>query len=88
MYSTPWSWLVVAAAVLPSCSDDEHDHGQPTKHTTSSPMCQAIMDACHPLDVGQGPIHDCHDVATSANETTCTARRDACLATCGVDAGP
>ena len=47
--------------------------------------CGRIIDACHELDEGSGPIHDCHEDAEAddATEETCADREDECLALCG-----
>lgn len=40
------------------------------------PSCQAIIDACHPADIGEGPAHDCHEVAhDDGAEEKCAAKR-------------
>ncbi len=74
---------VVVTAFAFACSDD-HDHDEGGAHTSAFPSCQTIIDACHPLDVGDGPIHDCHEVGhgTGATEANCAAKKTECLATC------
>jgi hypothetical protein len=68
--------------LLTACSEHKHDeaHG----HSSKYPSCDAIIKACHPLDVGDGPIHDCHDFAhaESATEEACAARKADCLRIC------
>ncbi len=54
------------------------------------PTCEAIVDRCHPLDPGSGPIRECHEFAESAaaTEAMCMARQAACNAACvATDAG-
>ncbi len=69
---------VCAAALITACHDDD-DHA----HETTYPSCEAISEACHPFDLGQGPAHDCHELAHGAtSDATCAARKDACLKTC------
>jgi hypothetical protein len=79
-----------------ACSDDHEHKDGPGGHTVSAASCQAIIDACHPLDTGGGPIHDCHELAhvDTATEQSCAAKKAECLVTCapsgdgGADAGP
>jgi len=90
-------------AWLYACSDhtdgDDHSHDIPTDeaggHTSPYPSCNAIVMACHKYDVGEGPIHDCHEVGHAAtSDEPCVAQKAACLALCvdeagaGSDAGP
>lgn len=81
--------VLVGAAGLtltPSCksSDDDHDHSTDGGHVSSYPSCQAIIDKCHPLDLGDpGPIHDCHELAHDAtDDATCAAKKAECEKTC------
>jgi hypothetical protein len=48
------------------------------------PSCQAIIDKCHELDVGDpGAIHDCHELAHDApDDATCAAKKDECTKAC------
>jgi hypothetical protein len=69
------------------CSDD------PAAPATR-PDCEAIVERCHPLDPGSGPIHECHENAEGASVTNaqCAATRASCFAVCvatdaGADAG-
>lgn len=84
--------LLASVAFVVACSsDDDHSHSETGEHTSTFASCQAIIDACHPLDVGEGAIHDCHEVAHDATEATgdgeCVAKKDECLKTCVADAG-
>jgi hypothetical protein len=74
--------MVSVTALAWACSEDHEHGGTMTGHTSEFPSCQAIIDACHPLDVGDGPIHDCHDVASAGPEASCAAKKTECLATC------
>lgn len=66
-----------------SSSDDDHAHSSSGGHTSEFPSCEVIVEACHPLDMGEGPIHDCHELAHEAtSDEPCAAQKDACLATC------
>jgi hypothetical protein len=68
-----------------SSSSGETENGEPT---SPFPSCQAILHACHPLDVGEGDIHDCHETAhDNATEAKCAAAKDNCLKICVPDAG-
>lgn len=85
---------VAALSVTSGCksSDDDHDHPADGGHVSSYPSCQAIIDKCHPLDVGDpGPIHDCHELAHDAkDDATCAAKKAECEKTCvagAADAG-
>jgi hypothetical protein len=72
--------LLVASAL--GCSDSH-------THEDVSGSCKAIIDACHPLDTGSGPIHDCHEMSESSTEETCNSKKADCLSVCkpGTDAG-
>jgi hypothetical protein len=83
----------LVGALACSSHDDDHDHSADGGggHTSPYPSCQRIIDACHELDVGAGPVHDCHDLAHDAkSEADCTPKEASCLATCkaaGQDSG-
>jgi hypothetical protein len=90
------TFAVVAA--LYACSDshtDGHDHTVPTDeaggHTSPFPTCQKIIDACHEYDIGEGEVHDCHEVGHDAkDDTSCSAKLADCTRICaaaGADAG-
>jgi hypothetical protein len=53
--------------------------------------CQDIISACHEVDPGAGPLHDCHEIGHDEVESACTPERDRCVALCeaaaSVDAG-
>jgi hypothetical protein len=89
-------FAVVASVYACSDHDDEHEHVVPTDeaggHTSPYPSCNAITKACHAFDVGEGPIHDCHEVGHEAtSDEPCAAVKTKCLALCveegGTDAG-
>lgn len=74
---------VVVCLVACSSSKSSDDSGDHDAHASSFPSCEAIKEACHPLDVGAGPIHDCHEVAhESTSDEACAAKKDECLRTC------
>lgn len=71
------------ALALGGCSDDP-----PAE--TGKPDCEAIVERCHPVDPGSGPIHECHETAESRETTNamCVAQRAMCFAICvATDAG-
>jgi len=79
-----WAWS--------GCDDDhDHDHGSTGGHTSPYASCNAVTQACHEYDTGEGPIHDCHDRAHAAkSDADCAATKDECLRLCaeaGKDAG-
>lgn len=84
--------LIVSAIVWIGCGDD-HAHGTDGRagHTSPYPSCNEITTNCHQVDVGEGPIHDCHDLAHAAkSEADCAPRKQACLRICAdarADAG-
>ena len=82
---------ISTAAGLYACSDSHsHDESGDGGHTSAFASCQAIIDACHEYDVGEGPVHDCHDLAhDSTSEATCAPKKAECIAICaaaGADA--
>lgn len=82
-----------------ACSDNHTDggdhHSIPTDeaggHTSPYPTCQKIITECHMYDVGEGEVHDCHEVAHGASDDgACVAKKDDCSRICaaaGADAG-
>jgi hypothetical protein len=65
--------------VLAGCGDDHHDddgHGEATA------ACQAIVDACHEVDHGNGDAHDCHGIAHENHDEDCVSEQDRCVALC------
>jgi len=85
--------LATAASVYGCSHDDGHTHGSSGTsgsggHVSDYPTCQAIIDKCHELDVGEGAIHDCHDVAHEAKgDDVCVAKKAECDLVCVPDAG-
>ncbi|HEV8322453.1 MAG TPA: hypothetical protein VG389_12630 [Myxococcota bacterium] len=37
-------------------------------------VCNEITEACHPVDPGSGPIHDCHEGSEAGGRARRTAR--------------
>jgi hypothetical protein len=78
--------LAMCGLGLVGCSGDddaEEDHG----HDPESPSCAEIMDVCHAADEGEGPAHDCHNVAHEDVEDDCAAQKDDCIAICEAELG-
>lgn len=48
--------------------------------------CGRILDACHDIDPGSGPIHECHEAAEAdgVTEEICADREDECLTACKI----
>jgi hypothetical protein len=79
-----FSFLAGAAA----CGDDDHHHSHDSGTTAVPQACQDITDACHDVDMGSGPAHDCHENAHAFPiAERCEADRAMCLAVCLGDAG-
>jgi hypothetical protein len=70
---------VAASAGCPSTPVATHD-------------CADIIAACHDVDPGSGPLHDCHEIGHDEVESACAPERDRCVMLClaaaAVDAGP
>src|SRR5688572_16714861 len=66
----------IAAAVGCSSSDDE------TGQTALPADCKAIVDACHPVDVGTGAIHVCHETGNKGDGASCTSQKQSCVDMC------
>lgn len=83
--------LLTAAAWMGCHSHDEDSHTTPTGHTSPYPACNAILEACHQFDIGEGPIHNCHETGHDAkSDSDCTPVKEACLQLCAAakaDAG-
>jgi hypothetical protein len=70
--------LLPIAFALAACGDDG---------STMAPSCQAITDACHDVDPGSGPIHDCHETAhEDGTAAACDPIEAMCLALCNAAA--
>lgn len=88
---------LAAAASVYACSSEPHSSTPAPNpyaggHYSPYPSCNDIIQACHQLDVGEGDIHNCHDLGHAATEDPpCAKVKAQCLAICvdeaGVDAG-
>jgi uncharacterized repeat protein (TIGR04052 family) len=47
-----------------------------------TPVCDAIVAACHPVDSGTGPLNVCHELGHNKLESACVADNGACVAAC------
>lgn len=67
--------------LLGSCIDEGVD---PTDEVHFfPPSCQEIVDACHEVDLGYGPLHECHETAHDVSTAeACEPIRDECVALC------
>jgi hypothetical protein len=78
------SLVFALALLLPftsvGCGDDEDKAADP--HENVAPDCADILKACHDKDPGEGPIHDCHNVAEANNATACAEDKPGCLSAC------
>ena len=71
---------LLGLGAVAGCGDDHsHDEGG---HDPNSEVCQAIMDACHDVDTGEGEIGECHDIAHDDDHDACVAHRDHCIPLC------
>jgi hypothetical protein len=69
-------FLVTLALCSFVASCDDH-------HDSSPAECKEIIEACHEVDPGSGPIHECHENAEEEwSKEQCTANRQRCLALC------
>jgi hypothetical protein len=84
--------LLLGTASLACSSSDDHKNsstssGGYTDHSSPYPDCDAIIKACHPYDVGEGDIHNCHDQGHEAHsEADCTPVKQKCLDICAAAA--
>ena len=78
--SLAFSLVLAACSPVPSSGDTG---------PASFPDCEAIVEACHDVDPGSGPAHDCHEAAhDAASNDACAPLVASCLATCAaIDAG-
>jgi hypothetical protein len=85
--------LYACASTTPSTTGSSGSSGAiPTDeaggHTSPYPSCNEITHACHAFDVGEGPIHDCHELGHSAtSDESCAAHKQHCLSICVDDGG-
>lgn len=82
--------MVAGAALVGSagCSSDGDKNSSSSSsgyvdHSSPYPDCDAIIKACHPYDVGEGTVHDCHDQGHEATSNDkCAPVKEMCLKAC------
>ncbi len=77
--------VAVAPALVASggCSSTTATSDAGADTGAAFPSCKAIIDACHPVDTGEGPGRDCHDIGHAGkSEEECAPKKAACVATC------
>lgn len=71
--------LTCVLACAAACGDDDELPEE----------CAAIAEACHAVDPGSGPIHDCHENAEGEwDRAECTANSASCMTLCAAAARP
>lgn len=70
--------MILLSVGCGSSSSSQNDAG----HVGPGESCTAIVEACHPVDVGTGEISVCHDLGHSGPSEMCDARRVECVALC------
>jgi uncharacterized repeat protein (TIGR04052 family) len=73
-----------AGSTTPDAGSTTPDAGSTTPDAgpAPTPVCDAIVAACHPVDPGTGPLSVCHDLGHDKVETSCVADNGACVAAC------
>jgi hypothetical protein len=76
--------VLFVAALVGACVADSADPADSASEEYSFPLsCQDIVDACHEVDPGYGPMHDCHETAHDVSTAeACDPVRDECVALC------
>src|SRR5262245_43590468 len=74
----------LACVSVASCGGDDDD-----EHKETPAECEAIVEKCHDLDPGSGPIHECHEYAEAGHTAEeCKAKQAECFPLCvASDAG-
>jgi hypothetical protein len=78
---------------LTGCPTESTPDANHVDAASATHSCDEIVEHCHDVDPGTGPIHDCHELAhaVSSTEAICAAALENCHAICEaavVDAGP
>lgn len=74
--------LFVALSLI-ACGDGGGADAGTDAHAPGSESCQRIVDACHEVDPGTGPIHDCHETAHDVGtDEACAPIETSCVAMC------
>lgn len=78
-----WAAAVLGLCVLAACEEGHsHDDNPGDHHDLTSEACQEIMDVCHDVDIGEGEIVECHDIAHEDVHEDCVAEQDRCISLC------
>jgi hypothetical protein len=80
----PFPALLLLAPLALGCSDDhDHDEDNGDGHTHDDhPECMPIIEACHPKDVGEGRVNECHTIGHDGTAAECAEVEDECVAVC------
>jgi uncharacterized repeat protein (TIGR04052 family) len=57
--------------------------GQAGSAGSGTDYCANIGHACHNVDPGTGPVHDCHELGHAGDQGVCQAQRQNCIQLCG-----
>lgn len=75
-----------AVAVSACSGDDDHSHGDGGHtggHSSPYEACDAIIKACHSVDLGEGKPSECHGTAHDATSNdACTPIQAECISAC------
>jgi hypothetical protein len=87
--------LVVSSLfAFAGCGDDDDDNagGGGTKAqggethggggADGAAKCEEIAHLCHPVDDGDGPLHECHEQSEVGDSAKCEEIYDSCIAQC------
>gem|GEM_PF-6126959 len=85
--------LVVSSFfAVAGCGDDDDDTagtggapahgGDANGGADGAAKCEEIAHLCHPVDDGDGPLHECHEQSEVGDAATCAEIYDSCLAQC------
>lgn len=78
--------FVIIATALGACGPGATATDAGGHDAGSKPTCTQIFEACHPVDTGSGPAHECHEFAEAeaTTEAQCQMRRTECLSACAL----
>lgn len=67
-----WILLALTGALTAACDEDP----------AGPDACRQISSACHDVDTGSGPLHDCHETGHDGDLAACEAVLGSCVAMC------
>lgn len=71
------------ASCINGCVEHEGAAGAGGAESTGQdPHCVALGELCHPVDDGDGPLHDCHELGHESDPAVCRAAFDECSSAC------